>query len=158
RYNYFAPRLGLAYRYNEKTVIRAGFGMSYTPFPDNTYAYNYPVRSNNFYTNVGNGFASTLLPNGQQATFQQGFPLPVPVAIPSNGLIPATGSLLSGSYDVTNLNFKNPYVETWNLAVQRSLPLKLVLDVAYVGSHGVDTVSTWNLNAPLSVLGGGTAS
>ena len=78
-YNYFAPRVGLAYRLTEKTVIRAGFGTSYTPFPDNTYAYNYPVRSNNYYTNVGDGFATTLLANGQPATFQKGFPLPVPV-------------------------------------------------------------------------------
>jgi hypothetical protein len=157
-YNYFAPRLGLAYRLTDKTVIRAGFGTSYTPFPDNTYAYNYPVRSNNFYTNLGNGYASTLLPNGQPATFQQGFPLPVPVTIPSNGIIPATGSLLSQSFDVINLNFKNPYTETWNFAIQRSLPLNLVLDVAYVGLHGVDTVSTWDLNTPTSVLGGGSAS
>ncbi len=56
RYKYFAPRIGLAYRLTEKTVIRAGFGTSFTPFPDNTYAYNYPVRSNNFYTNVGDGY------------------------------------------------------------------------------------------------------
>ena len=108
--------------------------------------YNYPVRANNFYTNVGNGFATTLLPNGQPATFQQGFPLPVPVTIPSNGIIPATGSLLSQSFDVINLNFKNPYSESWNLAVQQSLPWHWVLDIAYVGLHGVDTVSTVNLN------------
>ncbi len=158
RYHYFAPRVGLAYRLTEKTVIRAGFGMSYTPFPDNTYAYNYPVRSNNFYTNVGNGYAVALLPNGQPATFQQGFPLPVPVPVPANGIIPATGPLLSQSFDVINLNFKNPYTETWNVAVERSLPKNWVLDVAYLGVHGVDTAATWNLNAPTSVLGGGTAS
>jgi hypothetical protein len=157
-YTYFAPRIGVAYRLTEKTVIRAGFGTSYTPFPDNTYAYNYPVRANNFYTNVGDGYATTLLPSGQAATFQQGFPLPVPVTIPSNGIIPATGSLLSGSYDVINLNFKNPYTETWNLAVQQALPGHWTLDAAYVGLHGVDTVSTWNLNAPTSVLGLGSAS
>jgi TonB dependent receptor len=33
----FAPRFGAAYRLSEKTVIRAGFGISYTPFPDNSY-------------------------------------------------------------------------------------------------------------------------
>ncbi len=49
-YNYFAPRLGFAYRLSEKTVVRGGFGISYTPFEDNTYAYNYPVRANNGYT------------------------------------------------------------------------------------------------------------
>jgi hypothetical protein len=158
RYNYFAPRIGMAYRLTEKTVVRAGFGTSYTPFEDNTYAYNYPVRANNFYTNVGDGYANTLLASGQAATFQQGFPLPVPVTIPSNGVIPATGSLLSNSEFTINLNYKNPYVESWNLAVQRSLPGHWTLDVAYVGLHGVDTGAQWNLNAPTSVLGGGTAS
>ena len=29
--NYLAPRLGVAYRLTDKTVIRAGFGVSYTP-------------------------------------------------------------------------------------------------------------------------------
>ena len=47
RYKYFAPRTGIAYRLTDKTVIRAGFGISYTPFPDNSYAYNYPIRANN---------------------------------------------------------------------------------------------------------------
>ncbi len=158
RYSYFAPRIGLAYRLTDKTVIRSGFGTSYTPFEDNTYAYNYPVRANNFYTNLGDGYANTLLPSGQAATFQQGFPLPVPVAVPSSGIIPATGSLLSNSEFTINLNFKNPYVESWNLAVERTLPAHWTLDVAYVGLHGVDTGAQWNLNAPTSVIGGGTAS
>jgi len=157
-YNYFAPRVGVAYRLTEKTVIRAGFGTSYTPFPDNTYAYNYPVRSNNYYTNVGDGYATTLLPNGQPATFQNGFPQPVPVSIPANGILPATGSLLSQSFDVINLNFKNPYTESWNIAVQRSLPGHWTLDAAYVGVHGVNTVANYNMNSPMSTIGGGTAS
>ncbi|HKE20812.1 MAG TPA: TonB-dependent receptor [Bryobacteraceae bacterium] len=158
-YNYFAPRVGMAYRLTDKTVVRAGFGTSYTPFPDNTYAYNYPVRSNNFYSNVGDGYATTLLPGGQPATFQNGFPLPVPVAIPSNGIISAGGSLLSQSMDVINLNFKNPYTESWNLAVQRALPGHWTLDVAYLGVHGVDSVANINLNNPFSgPLGLGSAS
>ena len=59
-----------------------------------------PVRANNFYTNVGDGYATALLPNGQPATFQQGFPLPVPVSIPSNGILPAIGSQLLSQSDV----------------------------------------------------------
>jgi len=157
RYNYFAPRVGLAYRVTEQTVVRAGFGTSYTPFPDNTYAYNYPVRSNNNYNNVGDGFATTLLPGGLPATFQNGFPLPVPVAVPSNGIIPATGSLLSQSMFDISSNFKNPYVETWNFAIQRALPLHLALDVAYLGLHGVDTAAQYNLNTNVTTIGGGTA-
>jgi hypothetical protein len=158
RYKNFAPRLGIAYRLDDKTVIRAGFGISYTPFSDNTYAYNYPVRSNNFYTNVGDGFANTLLGNGQPATFQNGFPSPVPVPVPSNGILSAGGSLISQSEFDINPDFKNPSVYQWNIAVQRSLWKGLTLDLAYVGLKGTDTVAQWNLNAPTSVLGGGTAS
>ncbi len=157
RLKYFAPRVGLAYRVTDNTVVRAGFGTSYTPFPDNSYAYNYPVRSNNNYNNVGDGFATTLLPSGQPATFQNGFPAPVPVPVPSNGIIPATGSLLSQSMFVINKNFKNPYVETWNFAIQRALPGHFSLDVAYLGLHGVDTAAQFNLNTNLSTIGGGTA-
>jgi hypothetical protein len=158
RYKYFAPRTGIAYRLDEKTVIRTGFGISYTPFPDNTYAYNYPVRSNNFYTNVGDGYSIAYLPSGAPATFQQGFPAPVPVPVPSNGILPAGGSLLSQSEFTINKQFKNPAVYTWNVAIQRSLWKGVTLDLAYVGLKGTDTAATWNLNAPTSVLGGGTAS
>ncbi len=40
----FAPRLGVSYRFGEKTVLRAGFGTTIVPFPDNRYAYNFPVK------------------------------------------------------------------------------------------------------------------
>jgi len=159
RYKNWAPRVGVAYRLDDKTVIRAGLGVSYMPFSDNTYAYNYPVRANNFYTNVGDGYATTQLPSGQPASFQNGFPLPVPVSIPSNGIINAgaNSTLLSQSEFVINQNFKNPSVIAWNIAIQRTLPMQLTLDLAYVGLKGVDTVYNYNLNNP-STLGGGTAS
>jgi len=57
-----------------------------------------------------------------------------------------------------NTNFKNPSVITWNIAVERALPKNFTLDLTYIGLHGVDTVSTYNLNAPTSTIGGGTAS
>ena len=47
RYRYWAPRTGFAYRISDETVVRGGFGISYMPFPDNNYAYNYPIRANN---------------------------------------------------------------------------------------------------------------
>ena len=55
-----------------------------------------------------------------------------------------------------NLNFREPYVESWNLAVQRALPFKFVLDAAYVGNHGVDLPTVFNINAA-TVPGSGTA-
>ncbi len=62
----FAPRVGIAYRLNEKTVFRGGFGISFSPFPDNTYAYNFPVKQNNAFTQPCS-FCAAALPDGQVA-------------------------------------------------------------------------------------------
>jgi hypothetical protein len=156
RYKNFAPRLGVAYRLTDKTVIRAGFGVSYTPFPDNTYAFNYPVKQNNQY-NAPNSYAPAVLDNaGTPSTFQRGFPAPTFAPIPANGII--TNPDPSQADFVVPQNFKNPNVQSWNIAVERSLPENFTLDVAYVGNHGVDSVVSYNLNQPTTVLGGGTAS
>jgi len=153
-YKYFAPRLGLAYRLRESTVIRAGFGISYTPFPDNSYAYNFPVRANNSFNPAVATYGPAALPSGQIATFETGFPALIQPAIPSNGII--TNPTVGSAYFVVNQSFKNPYVESWNLAIQHSLPGHFVLDTAYVGNHSVDTVVNYNLNAA-TVAGLGNA-
>ena len=155
RYKYFAPRTGIAYRLTEKTVIRAGFGISYTPFPDNSYAYNYPIRANHQFDPAITTYGPAELPDGRVATFQTGFPAPINPPIPSNGII--TNPPVAQAYVVVNPNFKNPYTESWNLAVQQALPGNFTLDVAYVGNHGVDSVVAYNLNAS-HIAGGGAAS
>jgi len=153
-YKYFAPRLGLAYRLKESTVIRAGFGISFMPFPDNSYAYNFPVRSNNAFNPAVASFGAAVLADGvTPATFENGFPAIIQPVVPPDGIItnassPAAAVVLKNSnLFVVNQNFRNPYVESWNLAIQQSLPGKFVLDVAYVGNHSVDTVVNYNLNA-----------
>jgi hypothetical protein len=146
-YKNFAPRTGLAYRLTEKTVLRAGFGISFEPFPDNTYAYNFPVRQNNAFNQL-NGFTTALLPDGRPAGMAAGFPPATPAEIPSNGIISANTPLLRNqNYDVINLQFREGYVESWNVAVQRSLPRNFTAEVAYVGNHGVAIPTRHNLNA-----------
>jgi hypothetical protein len=162
QYHYFAPRTGFAYRLTEKTVVRGGFGISYTPFEDNTYAYNYPVKANNSYGACQACSTSTpavLNPADPTsvATFQAGFPAPVPVTIPSNGIISAsTKQLLNQTYFLIPKNYKNPYVESWNLTVQQSLPAQFTLQLGYVANHGVDIGAAQNINLP-PALGLGTA-
>ncbi|MGC4054891.1 MAG: hypothetical protein QM757_39115 [Paludibaculum sp.] len=82
--DYFAPRVGFAYRASDKTVIRGGSGISYTPFQDNTYAYNYPVRANNSFNPAVASYGPAILPDGSVATFQKGFPAPIQVPIPDS--------------------------------------------------------------------------
>ncbi|WP_348261867.1 carboxypeptidase regulatory-like domain-containing protein [Telmatobacter sp. DSM 110680] len=167
RYKYFAPRTGFAYRVSPNTVVRGGFGISYTPFPDNTYAYNYPVRANNSYQPVGaSGFTPAVLGDGVTvATFQAGFPAPVPVTIPSNGIIalPTSGTsllakqLIAQVYTYIPLTYKNPYADSWNVALQQALPYDLSFQLAYVANHGTDISGAQNINLP-SYYGGGAAS
>ena len=167
QYRYFAPRTGFAYRASANTVIRGGFGVSYTPFPDNTYAYNYPVRANNSYQPGGSSaFTPAVLGDGVTvATFSAGFPAPVPVTIPSNGIIvlPTTPSsllakqLIAQVYTYVPLNYKNPYASSWNVAVQQSLPFDMSLQLAYVANHGTDISGSQNINLP-STYGGGSKS
>lgn len=153
-YKDFAPRVGIAYRLNEKTVVRAGFGISYAPFPDNTYAYNFPVKQNNAY-NPDCSFCPAVLPNGQVAKLNIGFPAPSLVNIPTNGILPNAD--INQVYEVVNKHFREPYVESWNAALQRALPHRFTLDVAYVANHGVDQPANFNLNAS-NTLGGDVAS
>jgi len=153
-YKYFAPRIGLAYRLKESTVFRVGFGISYTPFPDNSYAYNFPVRANNAFNPAVASFGPAVLADGvTPATFDKGFPSLILPVVPSNGVITSASSAAAASVlklsdlFVVNPNFKNPYVESWNAAIQQSLPGRFVVDIAYVGNHGVDDVVNYNLNA-----------
>ena len=160
RYRYFAPRTGFAYRATETTVIRGGFGISYTPFPDNNYAYNYPVRSNNSFTMTGSSpYTAAVLADGVTTpTFQAGFPAPVPAVIPSNGIIPInTPLLVSQTYTQIALHYKNPYVESWNVAVQQALTSNMSLQISYVANHGVDFSSEQNVNQSMSAYGLGAA-
>ena len=152
-WKYFAPRLGISYRLNNATVIRTGYGVSYTPFPDNTYAYNFPVKQNNAYSTGASNFAPGVTPSGV-FSMASGFPAPQLAVIPSNGII--TNPSLTQSNFVIPLNYKNPYVESWNFSVQRSLALHFTLDVAYVGNHGVRSSATYNLNVPTTMDQAGT--
>ena len=156
------PRLGIAWRLNEKTVIRAGFGMS------SSYRYftgwQYPVRQAQQLL-AGNSFVAA-------GSMAEGFPAPIPVQFPTNGIITNPPNQ---NYSITPRDYPVPYVENWNLAVQRTLPANLSLDLIYVGNHAVkisnsNTTSTSiNINAattagtgaasePLNILFGRTAS
>ena len=92
----FEPRLGAAYRATPRTVVRAGFGISHTPFQDNNYAYNYPVRQNVSF-NSTSSYLPAVRTDGSVATLENGFPpAPVPV-IPANGIIPNAPKSSSGT-------------------------------------------------------------
>jgi len=156
RYSYFAPRMGLAYRFDQKTVMRAGYGISFQPWPDNlnSYATNFPLKQNNAF-NAASSYQQATNNAGGFESMAAGFPAPTLATIPTNGIINA-GSIAQQVYFTVPLNWVNPYTMSYNLSVQRALPGNFALDVAYVGNLGVRQPQGYNLNAGF-VAGAGTA-
>jgi hypothetical protein len=144
----FGPRTGISWRLNEQTVVRAGYGASAIPFPDNRYAFAFPVKQN-YSGSAANGFQ-------RAGTMATGFPAPVLANIPSDGVIPVSGSLLNSLYDVIPPGLHEGTLHSWNVAFQRQLPYGFTADVAYVGSKGVNLVADLDTNASL-VYGSGNA-
>ncbi|MDE1178324.1 MAG: hypothetical protein PW789_17250 [Edaphobacter sp.] len=92
------------------------------------------------------------------ATFQAGFPAPVAAPISANGIIPVTmGSLAAQQLYYVPLDYKSPYVHSWNVAIQRALTYDMSMQVAYVGNRGVGIPGNIDINNP-TTYGGGTAS
>lgn len=155
-YKNWGPRFGLDYRMSSSSVVRAGFGMSTLPWNIDLFAYNYPIEPSQSFSSLSS-FGPAILSNNSGASLAQGFPALPPYVPPANGILPAnTPGLLNQSYYAINLNWKNPYLEAWNFAYERTLPGSWVVDVAYVGNHGVHTPIEYNQNAAI-VYGLGAA-
>ena len=138
------PRVGAAYRVNEKTVVRAGFGISYL-FRDSS-QYNFP----------SNQVSELDAPNAYQpaGSMAVGFPAPILLPIPSNGII--NNAPLTLTYAVMPKDLVHGHIQSWNIAFQRELKFGFTVDAAYVGNHGVDYPTTLQLNRGL-VIGAGAA-
>lgn len=127
-YNNLAPRLGFAYQLNEKTVVRGAWGLMYA---SSTLGAQGTVGPYGF--RVETPWVSTLdsiTPlNYLRNPFPAGF-RPVPGA--RDGLLTAVGGNVEGPLRETPA----PYTIQWNFTVQRELPGKVSLEVAYVGNRG----------------------
>ena len=159
-YTDFGPRIGFAYSINAKTVVRGGFGISYT-----------------HYTRAGSGdilginapqaqFASVVQPDPNK-TAHCSTPLPAQII--------ATGSTTPSCYATADQGFpsglvttfnkatdnityipkntKDSYVESYFVSIQRQLAKNSLVDLAYVGNHGVHLEGFLNANQRNPALG-----
>lgn len=118
---HYAPRLGIAYQVNEKTVVRTGFGIFYDRFQGNPVFDMLPntpstIRPTYFFGNLGTiqSLQGSFFPNNVR-----GFD--------RNGNIPTTYQ--------------------WNFTVQRQLGQRTSLETAYVANVAHHTLSTYDFNA-----------
>jgi hypothetical protein len=144
-YTSFAPRFGAAYRFNDKTVFRGGYGISWIPLADNGYAFNFPVRENNSFQ-----AASAFVAAGAMRT---GFPAFRPFPVPDSGIIPNAPASV---FNHVRTDAREAYIQSWNLAIQRQLPAQLAFEVAYVGNKGTGVTGVYNMNPGL-LIGAGAA-
>jgi Carboxypeptidase regulatory-like domain len=139
-YDYFAPRLGLAYTPdNGRTAIRSAFGISY--FADNfganggTNERNYP-----FFQEVNLVTPTTFTPF---RSVSDGLPTFATVAL-SPTLTPPVGFAVFYIPD----HFREDKATMWNVGVQRELGWNTMLDVSYVGTRGANIFRSYNIDVP----------
>ncbi|MCU1295271.1 MAG: outer rane insertion C-terminal signal protein, partial [Bryobacterales bacterium] len=128
-----APRFGLAYAANDKTVIRGGYGIYNLLFQragsENQLALNPPYLRQ-----------TTLLSKGNQPAFllQNGFP---------TGLLdPSNVNLALAHIRAQDPNSPTPYVQQWSIGIQRQLPGQLVFTTDYVGTKSTHLDLIHDLN------------
>ena len=132
----FAPRVGLAYRINQDTVFRTGFGRTFNPMP-----WSRPIRgfypATIAYSDAG---ATSFIPYGTLAAGIPGAPNPDI----QSGTIP-----LPRGVDMRSPNpddVKRGHTDSWNVFIERRVPLDISVSVGYVGTRTDGGFADWNLN------------
>ncbi len=133
---FFAPRVGFAYRLTEKTVLRAGYGLSPDPLP-----FSRPLRG--FYPLTIDQDTVTQQPYQYLSPLSVGLP---PVATPdlTTGIIPLPNGVSERS-PVSNLH--RGYTQSWNFTVEHRLPSDIVAGVAYVGTQSTHMLADRDINS-----------
>ena len=133
----FAPRIGLAYSLNPKTVVRSGYGIFWIPN-----FLSFLVNPSNDTVALGTSVYTGSIDGGR--TFVNKISNP----FPATGIVPAPGrnfppgqsvqTFTAGTGVFANNYFDHPtgYVQQWNVDLQRELPAGFFVDVAYAGSKG----------------------
>jgi hypothetical protein len=143
----FGPRFGIAWRLNNKSVLRAGYGISYwtgdAGFSGGTLETQYPVIYN--IQEGSTGVYTVAGPFNSLPPFSF-------VTVPSSGIInPAPNQAF---YEIPRQNL-TPYVDSYNLTYERDLGWGIVMDVGYVGNLGRRL--PYNLQLNTAPPGAGTA-
>ncbi len=131
----FMPRIGIAYRLNDKTVVRGGFGTYYARFIGGL--------MDNYFTVNGVYQIVDSLSATNPAQFAAGPQFPHVLAAPPTG-----ASVAASTLDIASPNLKTPYSEQANIAIERQIRKDMVLTVSGVWSRGVNLYGVTDINAP----------
>jgi Carboxypeptidase regulatory-like domain len=125
----FAPRFSASYSLNDRTVIRAGYGIFYARF-------------------LGNGMDTLFLGNGKyQTTISVNNTTAGSPVFPS--IVANASSVPAGTVDVTfsdQAHFRNPYTQQGTLAFERQFSNDISMSASYIWSRGVQIWTRREMN------------
>lgn len=127
----FAPRFGAAYALNEKTALRAGFGIFHNRYTSSTIE--------NFF--LSNGVYQSSY------TFNSAATIAVAPVFPNSLAAQPSFAIAPPNIFAASTSFRNPYSEQLDVAVERQLDRNTSLTVSYVWSRGLHLLQTRDLNA-----------
>ncbi|MBI2149380.1 MAG: carboxypeptidase regulatory-like domain-containing protein [Acidobacteria bacterium] len=140
--NNFSPFLGFAWdpRGDGKTAVRGAFSMHYTQDGFTLFQTSATLNTGLFTV------ATNSVPTGTFSTSSN----PTPAAPVASFPISQRQNFnsVSNASDLWffNPNLRTPYVQEWNLSVQRELWNRLTIEARYVGNHAVKLFRSWNIN------------
>ncbi|MBA3716014.1 MAG: TonB-dependent receptor, partial [Pyrinomonadaceae bacterium] len=151
---YLAPRLGVAYRVSEKSVLRAGYGHTINPLPWSRPlrgSYPYDITFNNtaeqfgFVTTLATGIPAVPIPDLSSGRVR--LPVNVFMRSPNPGIehFPGSGEGLDRAT-----------IKQYNIAYEHRLPGDIITEVAYVGTRTDGGYADLNIN--YGEPGGGNAA
>ncbi len=139
----FGPRVGAAYRFADKWVARAGYGLTNDPYEGmELIRANYPLLIQ----------VKLQSPNGltPAATLSQGIPA-VQVPAEGNGVLDIPSDYAWQGYPK---KLDRGYIQSWNFTVQRELPWNFTGQVGYVATRTTRQLGLLDINAG-QIIGAG---
>ncbi len=132
--NNFGPRIGFAFRPDQtgKAVLRGGYGIFY----------DLAVVGNDLF------FVRTGPPFQRAETFVSSVTTPLTLTNPFPG-----GSTAVFDAPSIDPNFRDAYIQHWNVGYQRQLPHNTAIEVSYTGNKGTRLVKTVDINQAFPVPG-----
>jgi hypothetical protein len=140
-WNNFGPAMGLSWQVpwfgKDKTVLRAGYGINYNGAP----------RFNQLDTTVGTAPGTNLVPQPIPPTFTNltnvASLLPVAKTLP---LQPISLTDRTQNLFLFDTGYVRPYIQNFNIEIQRELARNLTLEARYVGTKGTRLYAGVSLN------------